>query len=164
MHVNHNLPYQNIFQHKKITTIHTPKVQILSNTQDLHNPESITPGHIFESKEQPIKFRQVYWFPVLLFSSPSRVCSGRHEMALHFNLVKFILAVAVVFVLVQILITLHFSSKDWPDDHPIQGRRHIDDFHERIRSHVGLRDKPLREVRKPLMFWNYIKFFYGQRR
>ncbi|XP_031573565.1 xylosyltransferase 1-like [Actinia tenebrosa] len=66
-------------------------------------------------------------------------------MALQFNLVKFILVVAVVFVIVQILITLHFSSKDWPDDHPIQGRNHIDDFHKRIKSHVGLGDKPHRE-------------------
>jgi hypothetical protein len=69
-------------------------------------------------------------------------------MAIHLNLVRFILAVAVVFVLVQILITLHFSSKHWPDDHPIQGRRHIDNFHQRLRSHVGqMWDKSISEVK-----------------
>lgn len=46
-------------------------------------------------------------------------------MAARIGIVRFILGIAALIVVVQILTTLHFTSTHWPDDHPIHVRHYI---------------------------------------
>jgi len=58
-------------------------------------------------------------------------------MAITINLVKFIIGVVLLIVIVQILVALHFSSKDWLDEpHNIKGD-HIKSSNARILTHVS---------------------------
>ena len=53
-----------------------------------------------------------------------------------FGVVRFIVAIIVLIVIIQVLTTIHFSSTHWPDDHPVVGNRHVGRTHWKIRSHV----------------------------
>lgn len=62
-----------------------------------------------------------------------------------FGVVRFIVAIIVLIVIIQVLTTIHFSSTHWPDDHPVVGNRHVGRTHWKIRSHVEETQIPVKE-------------------
>lgn len=53
-----------------------------------------------------------------------------------FGIVRFILGIIGLIVIIQVLTTIHFSSKHWPEEHPVIGNRHVDRAHGKTRAHV----------------------------
>lgn len=53
-----------------------------------------------------------------------------------FRIVRFILGIVGLIVIIQVLTAIYFSSKHWPEDHPVIGNRHVGRSVGTTRSHV----------------------------
>lgn len=53
-----------------------------------------------------------------------------------FRIVRFILGIVGLIVIIQVLTTIYFSSKHWPEDHPVIGNRHVGRSSWEKRAHV----------------------------
>ncbi|KAL9955437.1 hypothetical protein ACROYT_G036765 [Oculina patagonica] len=53
-----------------------------------------------------------------------------------FRIVRFILGIVGLIVIIQVLTAIYFSSKHWPEDHPVIGSRHVGRSSWKTRSHV----------------------------
>lgn len=53
-----------------------------------------------------------------------------------FRIVRFILGIVGLIVIIQVLTAIYFSSKHWPEDHPLNGNRHVGRSVGTTRSHV----------------------------
>ena len=63
--------------------------------------------------------------------------SQHSKMAIRFRIVRFIFAIAVLILIVQVLTTIHFSSMYSAQDSLLKARRNIYKFQERLQTHVG---------------------------
>lgn len=52
-----------------------------------------------------------------------------------FGIVRFIIAIILLIVIIQVLTTIYFSSTHWPDEHVEIANHHVGRLHK-IRSHV----------------------------
>lgn len=52
-----------------------------------------------------------------------------------FGIVRFIIAIILLIVIIQVLTTIYFSSTHWPDEHVEIGNHHVGRLHK-IRAHV----------------------------
>ncbi|KAK2569055.1 Xylosyltransferase 2 [Acropora cervicornis] len=58
-----------------------------------------------------------------------------------FGIVRFIIAIILLIVIIQVLTTIYFSSTHWPDEHVEIGNHHVGRLHK-IRAHVDATQVP----------------------
>ncbi|CAH3106757.1 unnamed protein product [Pocillopora meandrina] len=58
-----------------------------------------------------------------------------------FRIVRFILGIVGLIVIIQVLTTIYFSSKHWPEEHPVHGNRHVPRSSLKTGPHVGIESK-----------------------
>lgn len=53
-----------------------------------------------------------------------------------FRIVRFIVGIVGLIVIIQVLTAIYFSSKHWPEDHPVTGNHPVGRSVGKTRSHV----------------------------